>query len=607
MSAAHRAASSAWLALLALLLGLVALLAAAAPAHALGAAHATGEQITAQDVRIEIDRSGDLLIDETITYDFGITPRRGIQRELVTNEIFDEDYERNYGIDVRSVSATGGAPDDYELLDVGESKVIRIGDPNITITGEHTYRISYRVSDALNGFDDHDELYWDALGDRTPVPIERASVQVIAPGKVSDPKCFVGQFGAPDGCVQVAQSENEVTFTATQVPPKSFLTVAVSFPKGLVPTPDPDIRPVRYSAAFWRQVVSIDGATMGLAAAGLAAVLAAAGGVVLRMRGKSGSTPPPAKRADGVVPVEFAPPADLLPGQIGTLLDERAEPRDVAATLINLAQRGYLRIAEVPGVGNDWTLTRVRSPDAELCGYETTLMKKVFTGATVRMSALEGRFAKDLATVQRELYADAIAAGWFRFDPVLARNRWRLGALVVVIGWVALAWGAVSMGRHLLATLPVLAAAAWLTWQSRVRSHLTQAGADLAARIKGFRRFITEADADRARLAERENVFLEYLPHAVALGVTDRWADAFDSLAVIEPNWYSGEDDWDPARFGDRIAQFTRRTSSALATRPPSSNSSGSSGSSGGSSRSSSSSGSRSSGGGGGGGGTSSW
>ena len=53
---------------------------------------------------------------------------------------------------------------------------------------------------------------------------------------------------------------------------------------------------------------------------------------------------PGAKRS---VKPEYAPPADLIPAQAGVLLDERAHTRDVVATIVDLAVRGYLSIEPI--------------------------------------------------------------------------------------------------------------------------------------------------------------------------------------------------------------------------------------------------------------------
>ncbi len=82
-------------------------------------------------------------------------------------------YDRIYPIDLVQVSASAGTPDSYEVEDAGSNKVIRIGDADTTITGMHTYTIVYRVEQALNAFDDHDELYWNAIGSRWEQPIDQ--------------------------------------------------------------------------------------------------------------------------------------------------------------------------------------------------------------------------------------------------------------------------------------------------------------------------------------------------------------------------------------------------------------------------------------------------
>src|SRR5204863_7869576 len=64
----------------------------------------------------------------------------------------------------------------------------------------------------------------------------------------------------------------------------------------------------------------------------------------------------------GAAPVQFAPPDDIRPGQVGTLIDESANPLDATATILDLAVRGHLRIEEIPKEGwvghPDWRRVR---------------------------------------------------------------------------------------------------------------------------------------------------------------------------------------------------------------------------------------------------------
>jgi len=63
----------------------------------------------------------------------------------------------------------------------------------------------------------------------------------------------------------------------------------------------------------------------------------------------------PLFRHDPLV-VEFAPPQNMRPAQLGLILDQRTDAKDVTATIVDLAVRGYMTIKEVPE-DRDWTFT----------------------------------------------------------------------------------------------------------------------------------------------------------------------------------------------------------------------------------------------------------
>ena len=116
-------------------------------------------------------------------------------------------------------------------------------------------------------------------------------------------------------------------------------------------------------------------------------------------------------------------------------------------------------------------------------------------------------------------------------------------------------------------------------------------------RVLGFRRFIEESEADRARFAEQKHLFTEYLPYAVALGATEKWAKAFSGLGEEppQPDWYVGHHPWNVMMFSHSMNDFSVSASGTMTSVPASSG--GSSGFSGGGGV----------GGGGGGGGGGSW
>src|SRR5262245_23824386 len=206
----------------------------------------TFERIERYDVDLTIEPTGGLLVRETIEYDFGSTPRHGIFRDVPVRVDYPpvENHDRVYPLDVVSVRASEGTPAQYSVDEEGDDERIKIGDPDRTITGLHTYEITYRVRGALNGFGDHDELVWDAIGTEWSVPITHATVAVHAPADITTVNCHQGSYGSYTPCATATATGRDATFTPAGNPiwdlgPFEGMTVSVAFPAGVVPTPAP--------------------------------------------------------------------------------------------------------------------------------------------------------------------------------------------------------------------------------------------------------------------------------------------------------------------------------------------------------------------------------
>jgi hypothetical protein len=228
---------------------LLAFVALAAMAFVLGAAPASAgfesESIPTYDVTITINDDGTLTVNEVIDYDFGSQFKHGIFRDIPVRFDYPKkaDTDRVYEIDVESVKASEGTPAQYELEEYDEGGIgyerIKIGDPDETITGEHTYDITYTVKGALNGFEDHDELYWNAIGHQWSVTIDSAAIEVRAPTDITQAACFAGPLLSTLPCAQSSTDGSAATFAEDDLFPFNGLTVVVGIPKGAVPPPKP--------------------------------------------------------------------------------------------------------------------------------------------------------------------------------------------------------------------------------------------------------------------------------------------------------------------------------------------------------------------------------
>ena len=297
---------------------------------------------------------------------------------------------------------------------------------------------------------------------------------------------------------------------------------------------------------------------------------------------------------------EYEPPDSLRPAQLGLLLDESADTKDVTATIVDLAVRGYLTITEEPQQGifgkKDWTLHATAKGRAGLLPYEGIVYDGLFKdGADVKISELRTHFVTSLRSAESELYHDSHDRKWFATRPDRVRQGYAGLSVLVIIAGAVVAW---LLGRTLgagLVGVAVIVVGFVALGIARIMPAKTAAGADLHRRTLGFGRYMEVAETERQRFAERENIFSDYLPYAIVFGCVDRWARAFKDIDMSKQtaSWYIASGPFNAGVLSSSLQGFSSNLGSAIAATPGSSGGSGFSGGG--------------AGGGGGGGGGGSW
>ena len=111
--------------------------------------------------------------------------------------------------------------------------------------------------------------------------------------------------------------------------------------------------------------------------------------------------------------VQYEPPGGMTPAEAGTLLDERADMRDVMATLVDLAVRGYLRIEEQGGAtalraarrAKEYVFHRLKPPAgaAGRCSGTSSCCSRASSTAaatSVELSDLKNEFYRSLGGIR---------------------------------------------------------------------------------------------------------------------------------------------------------------------------------------------------------------
>ena len=112
------------------------------------------------------------------------------------------------------------------------------------MSGRQDYVITYTVDGALNAFDDHDELYWNAIGAEWEVPIVAAAVDVVATPQPLDAAGLLRRAGGQQPAVRrggAADGSGALFAQPEGLAPYSALTVVVGLPKGAVTATGPHL------------------------------------------------------------------------------------------------------------------------------------------------------------------------------------------------------------------------------------------------------------------------------------------------------------------------------------------------------------------------------
>jgi uncharacterized membrane protein YgcG len=502
------------------------------------------------------------------------------------------------GLDVLGVEDGGGQALRYETSREKHFRKIKVWVPGAA-DAVRTVVIRYRVDNALRFFEEDDqawdELYWNVTGDEWPVPIERASVRVRLPAAVTGVRArgFTGRYGSTEESVEVGISDYLVDVLSTrELGIHEGLSVSIAWDSYIGqsqasasgegehlirrPTPWDVIR--NFFRSNWPLLLPV-----------LAFFL------MRRVWSRHGRDP----ERRPIAPM-YEPPEGLTPSEVGVLVDNRPDLRDVTAMLVDLAVRGYLVIEETEEdkfLGlikeKDYILELQKGGDdlSGLKSHERELLRAVFgsptAGDRVRMSDLENEFYKDLPGIKDRIFAELMELKYYRNRPDRVLVSW-IG-IAIATGLVVGAGGSALAARFGMAPLTtilagVLTGGVVLAYGIFMPAR-TIAGTRALEACLGFEEFLQRVESDRfKRMITGPEMFERYLPYAMALGVEKKWAAAFADIYSEPPDWYrgSGYRGFHPSVFVSDLSGMTQHAATAMTSAPRSSGGSGFSGGGGG-------------------------
>jgi uncharacterized membrane protein len=516
---------------------------------------------------VMIDEDSSTIVKETVDVEFHQS-RHGIYREIPFR--YRDEFGKTIITPLRVLSVTdeSGKAWKYQVKKAGSVIHIRIGDAKRSVKGNQTYVITYEVENVILFFDDHDELYWNVTGNYWKAPIKEASATVSLVTKKKSKNLMVagyeGGYGSKEGCGYETFDNSGKFITKRSLKMGEGLTIAFGWDKGIV-----------FPPSSWKKFLW----AMNIAENWIFLLPIFSFIYMFNLWYRKGRDP----RVRESVTVMYEPPKfdnqPLTPAEVGTLIDEKLDPRDITSTIVGLAVKGYIKIEETKREGlmfdkRDYDLIKVKEPDVHLSPFEMELMKNLFStsppGIRLLVSSLKNRFYTNLPVLKKTLYGELVREKYFLSSPEKVRNSY-IAAGIVVLVFAILAFlflvpssGGKSFIAGLLTGIPVLAFAKFMPAKTR-------AGASAYMDILGFQEFLNRAEKDRLEKMGDMNLFSKFLPYAIALDVADNWAKAFEGIYQDPPDWYVfpvGFRTFSPYAFTHSLNSVTSDLSSAMFSAP---------------------------------------
>jgi len=488
------------------------------------------EKIDNYEISIKINSDSSINISEKIYYNFGTAEKHGIYRDI---PIKYDARGGKYKLDISKISVVdeNNSPYVFKKSYEGPDLRLKIGESDKIVTGLKIYIINYTVKGAINYFNDHDELYWNAIGTEWLVNIEKASAVVVLPEGVkadqTESKCYWGSYGSITECATQKQG-NEINFESPYVLwPEKGITIVIGLPKGILIEPG-------IIDKIWKTIKD-----------NLILLLPILVFIFMFFKWyKYGRDP----KGTGTIIPQYEAPDNLSPVEISVILDNKFEKKDISAEIINLAVNGYLKIQRIEKKtfiikSVDYNLIKLKEQDDLKNDFEKKTMEALFgSQKEIKLSDLKNKFYKELRIISNEIYDSVVNKGYFVKNP----NKVRAVYIGLAIAFVFVIYlfanfvsflGAIGIVSIILSCI-VIVIFGWLMPKR------TKKGAIARENILGLRQYLSVAEKDRIKFhnAPEKNPeqFEKLLPYAMVLGVEKEWAKQFEGIYNQTPSWYEG-------------------------------------------------------------------
>lgn len=485
------------------------------------------ESILSYHTDMVINTNGSVDVTETIVHN-NPDPHHGLYRDIPFKYVTNKGTTLKTDINVKEVyyyklgEQTQYNPYTQSTYD-GRYKRLKIGDPDVYISGPYVYVIKYQIKDVINFFEDHDELYWNVVGTEWVIPIEEATVKVTVPANISDYTCYSGLLGSKNQNCSLEidpSAANIITGqTKTTLDAGFGFTIVISMPANTIAKPtlmQKILKLILTNGGFFLVIPSLI--------------------LIYIIWAIYGKDPKPKT----VVP-SYEPPKDISPLLGGYLYQQKTDLKHLTAHIIYLAVNGYLIIEKE---NSSYKLIRTKKTLEKASNIDVVLLNGLFEkGDQVSLKDLKNKFYKTVDKVKKATSSRTKELAWMN------QTSGCLTGVFIALGILLFSGSFITFGftvpyGYISYSIWLLIAGVALFGFGFFMPKRTKEGNQRYTDLLGLKMYIKTAEKKRIEFHNNPKkaitIFETLLPYAMIFGLEKLWAKEFEDLYTEPPDWYRG-------------------------------------------------------------------
>lgn len=476
--------------------------------------NAQGFTIENYTVDIKISKQGYIDVNETIEVNF-TENKRGIYRDIIDRHTIEGKKIKTRIENVKVETY------DYKVSRKSNVTRVRIGNPDIYLTGKQVYKIHFRMWQPFIHLEDHSEFLYNIIAD-WPVRIDKVDYSIELPDNLdlsfNAYHIITGQDKASERFASIEKKGRIISGKSLkQLSPQENITVAIKLPESYIEKPEPPVSILKKDPVWYAPLMAIFFLFFSF----------------FKSRKENDYT-----TGNAV----YYPPENLSPAEVGAYHDSTVNIHDLISLLPYWAEKGYIKIMsnKMEGDDHDIYFKKITPLPPSAPEYQNLIFDSIFkSGDLVLLSELKNK-----------IYTIIYKASGLIKDSLLGKHmydedhyrRYHTNQIL----WISLS--AMLAGILIAALTPykISGIMVLLVGLSGIvirflRPKRSDKGLRIKAELDALKKHLEEDSGELSvNLIQKDKAYFEKIyPYAIALGVDKSWLSKMQNYDIPAPYWYS--------------------------------------------------------------------